>query len=203
MIQWLFRKKKIQNPEVVISKWISDGRPLPPPHIYKQKTIDEYRLQYDIDILVETGTYLGDMVEAQKNNFSKIFSVELSERLHRKAKKRFRTDSHVNIIHGDSGTRLSEIVSTLRQPALFWLDGHYSAGITAKGNKNCPVLEELSAIFQSEFAHIILIDDARLFNGTDDYPRLEELTNLLESGGSRYIMNVKDDIIRIIPKMKM
>ena len=48
----------------------------------------------------------------------------------------------------------------------FWLDGHYSAGKTFKGEKDCPIEDELNAIEENleNFAKIsILIDDIRLF----------------------------------------
>jgi hypothetical protein len=44
---------------------------------------------------------------------------------------------------------------------MFWLDRHYSGGFTAKGEKDCPIIEELDAISNgSHLKHSILIDDA-------------------------------------------
>lgn len=54
-------------------------------------------------ILVETGTYMGDMVEAQKARFRKVFSIELSIDLFNKAKKRFSKDKNVIYVQEDSG----------------------------------------------------------------------------------------------------
>ena len=60
-----------------LNEWKSNGCPDPTPHIVKQMTIKEYHEKYKYEILVETGTYLGDMVEAQKKRFKKVYSIEL------------------------------------------------------------------------------------------------------------------------------
>lgn len=200
MFKNLFRKKTIINHEQELADWEKKGKPFPPPHIVKQKAIAEYATQPGVAVLVETGTYLGDMVEAQKNRFSKVYSIELSERLHQKAKKRFKGADNIILLQGDSGTKIAEVVAELKSPAVFWLDGHYSGGITAKADKECPVPEELHAIFSSTLDHIILIDDARLFNGTHDYPTIEQIQAIIEQHKKNYSIENKEDIIRLIPK---
>jgi len=198
MFKNIFKKKEIINHEEQLAQWEKNGRPLPPPHIVKQMAIEEFRKRYQTNILVETGTYLGDMVEAQRTHFKKIYSIELSQKLFSRAKRRFKDHSHITILQGDSGVVLNKLIGEFTQPALFWLDGHYSGGITAKAEKECPVPEELETILKSSLPHIILIDDARLFNGTQDYPTIEEIKNIIEKSGISYSLEVKDDIIRII-----
>lgn len=80
-------------------EWLQNSSP----HIVKQLTIIEYQETYKYNILVETGTYLGDMVAAQKSRFSNIYSIELGVDLYKKAKARFKNDKNVIILHGDSG----------------------------------------------------------------------------------------------------
>ena len=63
--------------EKIYNKWIRQGKPVPPPHIVKQKVIEEFKKKFDIKTLIETGTFLGDMVYSQKSNFQKIISIEL------------------------------------------------------------------------------------------------------------------------------
>jgi hypothetical protein len=202
MFKNIFKKKKIIDPEEQLAEWEKNGRPLPPPHIVKQMAIGELREKYQPTILVETGTYLGDMVEAQRTQFTKIYSIELSQKLFRRAKKRFRDQQHITILQGDSGVVLNKLITEIDQLALFWLDGHYSGGITAKAEKECPVPEELETILKSSLPHVILIDDARLFNGTQDYPTIEEIKNIIEKSHSAYSLEIKDDIIRIIVNKK-
>ena len=203
MLKKLFKKPTttIINHEEQLAEWEKNGRPSPPPHIVKQMAIDEHQKKFDLKVLVETGTYLGDMVEAQRNHFEKIYSIELSKKLFRRANKRFKLFPQITILNGDSGIVLNKLLPGIDMPALFWLDGHYSGGITAKGAKECPVPEELEAILKSDFYHIILIDDARLFNGTHDYPTLDQVKQICEKSGRNYSLTVKDDIIRLIPDL--
>jgi len=193
----IYTKLKNIKGKAQFKKWEKDGKPVPPPHVAKQSIIREYRKKTGNDILIETGTFLGDMVEAQKLYFRKIISIELSNELYEKAKKRFRKNNHVEIILGDSGKVLKNIVSQLNKPAIFWLDGHYSSGKTARGDKDCPIFEELATIFSFEdIGHVILIDDARHFNGEGDYPTIQELVNFVKSKNSNYLSAIADDVIR-------
>ena len=50
----------------------------------------------------------------------------------------FRGRSHIQLLQGDSATILSSLVETLTVPALFWLDGHDSAGNTGPGEASTP-----------------------------------------------------------------
>lgn len=195
---FILKKLQSDNHRRQLTKWLKTGSPIPPPHAVKQIIIQEYQQKFQINTLIETGTFLGEMVEAQKMFFTKIISIELSKYLFEKARKRFRKDDNIMIVRGDSGNVLENLLKEINEPVLFWLDGHYSMGMTAKGEKDCPIFEEINAIFagQKNMGHILLIDDARLFNGTGDYPSLDELTKFIHDRDPAYQMEVKDDIIR-------
>ncbi|MDP2301203.1 MAG: hypothetical protein Q8N03_02105 [Ignavibacteria bacterium] len=137
------------------------------------------------------------MVYAQRKYFKKIISIELSTQLFNIARKRFKYYPSVEIINGDSAVSLGEIVIKLKTPAIFWLDGHYSGFETAKGDLETPIKKELESILKSDIDHIILIDDARLFIGQNDYPTLEGLKEFILSLKNSLSITVKDDIIRI------
>src|ERR1035437_1901718 len=147
----------------------------------KRSILLSYKKKYGLEYFVETGTFFGDTVEFFRNKFKKVYSIELSEELALKCSKRFENISNVKIIQGDSGEILNDIIKEISYPILFWLDGHYSSEfyvgdeyiVTAKSNLNTPVEEELRTILASRKDHIILIDDARLFNGTNDYPTIK------------------------------
>ncbi len=180
-----------------IAKWKKEGKPIPPPWQVKQMIIDEYKNKYNCAVLVETGTYKGDTIDAQRKNFKRLYSIELGMDLWKGASKKFKCYKHITILQGNSEKKLHDVISQLDDKALFWLDGHYSAGITAKGDKDCPILGEVDAIFEGKrLNHVLLVDDARLFVGKYDYPTIDELTSYIRSKEPKYTVKVEDDIIR-------
>ena len=161
------------------NKWFKAGKLVPPPHIIKQKIIKQYAKMHQPNIFVETGTFMGEMVDACSSIFNQIYSIELSRDLFLGAYSRFSKQKHISIIHGDSVDILPEILLKIDEPCLFWLDGHYSGGFTAKGKKDTPILQEVMSILNHHIdRHIILIDDARCFNGQNDYPIIQELRDM-------------------------
>jgi hypothetical protein len=163
----------------------------------------------DAKIFIETGTFVGDTIEFFKNKFTKLYSIELSEELADKAKKRFQNNTNISIIQGDSSVQLSNILREINRPCIFWLDGHYSSEFwvgkefirTAKGERDTPVREELFQIINHKVKdHIILIDDARCFNGEHDYPAIKTIKNFISKHLPSHTFEVKNDIIRIVPK---
>jgi hypothetical protein len=189
--QEYFKKEHVQ--------WKSKGETLPVSNFSKHAALREYQKKYHLKTLVETGTYLGDTLYSLSNDFDNLYSIELAEYYFKRATKRFKNMPQVHLLHGDSGTVLKSLVPTLDAPALFWLDGHYSGGLTAKGEKECPVYEELYAIFKSPLEHIIFIDDARLFIGNNDYPTLQEMEEFVKKEKPSYHFFVENDCIRLIP----
>src|ERR1019366_8036945 len=116
------------------------------PQIIKQRMVARYASAFGIHTLIETGTFYGDMVHAMRRRFRRIVSIELSQDLFNKAKLRFRTHPHVELLQGDSGDLLPSVLAKVSEPCLFWLDGHYSEGDTAKGEMETPILRELNTI---------------------------------------------------------
>jgi hypothetical protein len=138
------------------------------------------------------------MVDAVRDTFNKIYSIELDKTLYEQAKKKFSRHHTISIFHGDSSKVLPVILADIKEPCLFWLDGHYSGGITAKGDFNTPIMQELNCILDHFIEeHVILIDDVREFNGHNDYPTLEELKKSIFKKYPDWKFDIKDDIIRI------
>jgi hypothetical protein len=180
--------------------WQQAGESGAAPHLVKQRTILEYAERHGCRTLVETGTFRGTMVNAMLNKFDRIISVELSPELYAAACRRFRGQPRVTLLHGDSGSVLPSVVSSLDRPTLFWLDSHYSSGDTARGVKDTPIYEELTTILALRDAgHVVLVDDARLFIGRHDYPTIDELTRVVKEARPDLSVTVRHDIIRIAP----
>jgi hypothetical protein len=181
----------------IIREWQRQGCPLPPPPDVKHATIREYGKMFRLDVLVETGTCFGDTIAATRRQFSDIYSIELSPVLYKRAKERFAGDSRVHLLLGNSGDILKEILPALTRTPLFWLDAHYSGGSTARGAVDTPIVQELDAIFALCPVSVVLIDDARLFDGSNSYPKLAELKKYIAEKAPNWVLEVKHDIIRL------
>lgn len=147
-------------------------------------------------IFYETGTYQGDQLREIISDAKKIISVELSGNLYKSAVNKFKKYGHVTIYRGDSATIIAETIPSIDEPIFFWLDAHYSRGITAKGSKETPIIEELMAISQHQIKnHVILVDDIRFFNGTLQYPTVEELKTEILKINPNYQIQIDGDIL--------
>lgn len=177
--------------------WKLRGEPERSPHLLKQRTVLDYARSYNLGILVETGTYYGEMVAAMKNQFDEIHSVEYDSRLAERAQKKFSRCRHIHIHHGDSQRVVPEILESLRQPALFWLDAGYYGWAGLQGDKS-RLTSELEAILHHPVAgHIILMDDARGLNGQNGAPTVADLTKTIQGEFPGRMIEVKHDILRI------
>lgn len=167
-----------------------------PERTAKQRLVRDYARQADLHVLIETGTYLGDLIEATKGDFREIHSIELDPELYGWAKWRFRRFPHVHLHCGDSAVMLPIILTAVQQPCLFWLDAHDSGGITATNRTVTPIVTELRAIMSHDIAgHLILIDDADSFTGVGAYPSLADIRRIAHG----WSVESKNGVIRIMP----
>ncbi len=183
-----------------MARWEQSGRPIPPPQAVKHAALGEYGRRYGLRALVETGTYLGDAIQANLDRFSRIYSIELADDLYRAAVRRFKGARNVTILHGDSATLLPQLAADLKEPTLFWLDGHYSGGVTARGMQDTPIVVELEAVLARPYNDVLLIDDLRLFTGRDGYPTASDLQALISSRRPDYAFATEMDIARVVPR---
>lgn len=174
--------------------WKLRGSPGPKvPHFVKQRTVRQYARQFKVQVLVETGTNFGQMITATQDLFRDLYSIELDEWRYQLAQRKF-GGPQVHPLLGDSGQVLPELIQKISEPCLFWLDGH-------DGDVSAPIRTELDAILRHSVpGHVVLIDDARWFDGRGDYPTVDELRAWAARrypGGAT--LEVRDDIIRIHP----
>lgn len=172
----------------------------------RREILREYGKKYNLRIFIETGTSVGLTPWTLMNDFDHLFTIELSEDLWVNAVRMFRKYPHVECLLGDSGVLLPRILEQIDQPALVWLDGHYCGGDSARGRVSTPIRDELYALLMDTKRHVILIDDARVFDGGEehgmyehymDYPSLKWVREVAETNGYSYTL--EDDIIRLLP----
>lgn len=159
----------------------------------------EFLHKYSIDTFVETGTYQGRAVYNAMPLAKEIYSIELEEDRYSKAKTIFESFPNVHILQGDSARVLPKIMPKLAGRCLFWLDAHYGDD-EAPGAPRTTILDELRCVLNYPYPFIILIDDARMYNGNGDWPKLETLKSLIIESHPDCDIEVKDDIIRAVPK---
>ena len=151
------------------------------PQLVKQNVFLKYGIKDAI--WVETGTYLGTTTKYLSSLFPHVYSIEPEPKLFASACKRFE-GQNVTLFKDVSENVFQTLLPKLKGNVNFWLDGHYSAGFTFKGAKDCPVESELAAIEKnfSNFDELtILIDDVRSFLSTaenySDYPSIDYLVD--------------------------
>jgi hypothetical protein len=205
--------------------WKLRGEPIRSPHLLKQRTVRDYAQRYGLRVLVETGTYYGEMVAAMKDRFAEIYSVEFDSALAQRVAKKFSRWPHVHILEGDSQKVVPELLKTLQQPALFWLDAGYYGWAGLQGDKQ-RLTSEFEAILRHSIPghsiqghsipghsnqghsiqghsirqHVILMDDARGLNGQNGSLTVAELKQRIEAEFPGRSVEVKYDILRITPE---
>ncbi len=184
-----------------IFRWLGSGCNGLAPHPVKLMVIRSYLRRFSIGNFVETGTNLGDTLGYFAKQGISCTSIELSQELYQVARTVFEARKNVRLVQGDSSQMLPELLEETNKPILFWLDGHYSSGLTASAETHTPISAELNAIFDHPIKqHVILIDDARYFDGTNNYPHLDDLLRVIREDGS-YVAEVSADIIRLVPRL--
>jgi hypothetical protein len=177
--------------------WKLRGEPVRSPHLLKQRTVREYAERYGPQVLVETGTYYGEMVAAMKRRFKAIYSVEYDHQLAQRAIKKFARYPHIHVLEGDSQQVVPELLNRINEPALFWLDAGYYGWAGLQGDKQ-RLTAELGAILRDPGnKHVILMDDARGLNGQNGAPTIAQLQQRIESEFPGRRVEVKHDILRI------
>lgn len=167
-----------------------------PSHIKRSVLL---RLGIPDAIWVETGTFMGDTAAMLATIASAVYTIEPEKKLYESAAARFAQDSKVHAIHGLSEDVFPTLLPTLSGDVNFWLDGHYSGGITHQGPTDCPVRDELSNISANmeKFSKVmVMIDDVRCFNPSvpeyKDYPDINYLVDWARANRMRW--HIEHDI---------
>ena len=184
-----------------------DPVPLFLPAEQRVEIIRDYAQRFGTRMFIESGTSSGATTGALVDDFEQLVTIELDEGLAQNAVRKFDALAHVMCIWGDSGEVIAKLVPTLTKPAVFWLDGHFCGPGSAHGDLDTPIRAELAAALRAPKGSVILIDDARVFEGGaehhlephyHDYPSLEWVREQAEAAGFSYEM--RDDIQRLTPQ---
>jgi len=180
--------------------WKLRGQPVRSPHLLKQWTVREYGRNFGLKSLIETGTYYGEMVNAVKNDFDPIYSIEYDAELAAEAAGKFARYPHIHILRGDSQVVLPELLRAIAQPCLFWLDAGYWGWDELRRDPKRLSLEVEAILGHAVKEHVILMDDARCLNGENGAITVDELNERVRTKYPGRNVELKHDIVRITPK---
>jgi hypothetical protein len=159
----------------------------------------------DIRRAVETGTYLGESTEVLVRIFGRVETIELSRRLAWRAQLKFLFRPGVKVRRGDSAKLLQQAT----EPTFYWLDAHWSGGITAGREHECPVVDEIRCTSPGDPSDCYLIDDAHMFtkpvpppHDQRHWPRLGELETVVARERAGHVLVVGDrlNVLAVIPR---
>src|SRR6266571_2442864 len=148
---------------------------------------------------VESGTFMGDTTSVLSKVAKMVYSIEPEPILFSKAEQKFRNTSNVRIIKGLSEDVFPKLLPTISGNICFWLDGHYSAGITFKGPQDTPVIDELASIGENltqKGKIVVMVDDMHCFDPRNPefsaYPSADFLVDWARK--HNFIWHIEHDI---------
>jgi len=133
--------------------------------------IDKIKEKYDLNIFLETGTYMGgSLTHIKKFGFLKILSVELIKEIYDKCKIKFINDENIFLYNGNSFDKIKEMLDQVKTTdnILFWLDAHLPSHYSVDEydiDLEIPLEKELKNIISNRdiSKDYFIIDDLRIY----------------------------------------
>ncbi len=112
--------------------------------------------EYHIDIVIETGTHLGNTTQFLATCFPEVHTIEIMETHCNRAKEIFKSQPNVHCHLGSSEKVLSELLpSLIDKPIVFYLDAHWY--------DYWPLVDEIEEIAKTHKNNcVIVIDDFKV-----------------------------------------
>ena len=180
-------KRKLTHGPIGVLFWALKGFNVPAPNYVKWNVLRNKFIKNCV--CVETGTYLGETTSFLAKNTLEVITIEPQSDLHYFSKVRLSKHKNISFLYGTSEELLPLIIKKLseRETVNFWLDGHYSGGITYRGIEDSPIVSELNWILPLTLnlkEVVVAIDDFRDFKlGGSGYVSRNVLVSLAEKYG--------------------
>jgi hypothetical protein len=132
--------------------------------------------RYELEAVVETGTFLGSTALFFSNTFDEVYTIEASEKHYSDAKERLKNHSNIQCCLGSSEKVLGEILPSLKgKRLLFYLDAHvYHVEAEKGGYSYWPLLDEIEAISKTHKDDCIIVIDDCMVPNTDIHGCLDK-----------------------------
>jgi len=145
---------------------------------YHQSIVKKYLDQFQIDVVVETGTLHGWTTAFFSDYVEQVHTIEVRDEPLVKARELLKTRSNIHIHHGNSAELLPPILNSIspEQFVLFYLDAHWL--------DYWPLFDELNIIKKCGMKKIIImIDDFKVPGTTYSYDSYNGISNDIETVG--------------------
>lgn len=142
-----------------------------------------------IKTFVETGTYLGLTSKVASRIVVRVYTIEISENLFVSNLKKYSNYENISFIYGESEHELQKVLNLDHSfPICFFLDAHFSEGLTQKSNHESALELELKSIlnFAREFPTVIIIDDFVALDGANGYVNSDDVISQLLKNNFRF-----------------
>jgi hypothetical protein len=122
--------------------------------LYIKQEIEKLILKFDIENVIETGTFMGSTAKVLSTMVKNVYTIELNDEHYNESNAYLKDLSNVKIIKGDSKEELDKIIPDLKGNTLCYLDAHFYVV--------CPLMDELKMIAKHKLKPIIVIHDFKV-----------------------------------------
>lgn len=121
---------------------------------YIAQEVEKLVKQFNVSLIVETGTYLGNTTK-RLSELAKVISIEVNEEHYNKAKANINGNENINLYKGNSVKVLDMLLPVVGfQNILFFLDAHWE--------DYCPLVDEIKTIAKYNIKPVICIHDFKV-----------------------------------------